>query len=105
MIKAIILFGIPGFVLAAAVHEPVAKILPARTVVVGERSVIQVDVAPLQDTLIVLPVNERIRHVFNGDAADWSVEQPTGAASRYLSVKVKTDDPVTTTILGGLGPR
>ena len=98
MIKTICFFSFSGLVLAAAAPPPVAKILPARTVVVGERSVIQVDVAPLQDTLIVLPVNERIRHVFNGDAADWSVEQPTSAASRYLSVKVKTDDPVTTTI-------
>jgi type IV secretion system protein VirB9 len=92
------LFSIAALASAAAPQPPVAKILPARTVVVGERSVISVDVAPLQDTLIVLPANERIRHIFNGDAADWLVEQPAGTASRYLSVKVKTDDSVTTTI-------
>jgi type IV secretion system protein VirB9 len=92
---SLLLALLSGPLFAAA---PVAKILPARTVVVGERSVIEVNVAPLQDTLIVLPANERIRHLFNGDSADWSVEMPTGPASRYLSVKVKTDDPVTTTI-------
>jgi type IV secretory pathway VirB9-like protein len=96
--KTLIFFSLPGVLLAATPPAVPIKILPARTVTVGERSVIDIDVAPLQNTLIVLPLNERVRNIFNGDAADWAVEQPPGAASRYLSIKVKTDDPVTTTI-------
>ncbi len=94
--KVLLFISLSG-ALVAAPAVPV-KILAARTVVVSERSVIDIDIAPLQNTLIVLPANERVRNVFNGDAGNWSVEVPPGPPSRYLSIKVKTDDPVSTTV-------
>jgi type IV secretion system protein VirB9 len=84
----------------AAVAVPVAMVwadtaLPARvdnprSVVVGERSVVDVYVSQFQDTLIVLPPAEKVRQTFVGDSANWVLttgksEEPT----RYISVKVK----------------
>ncbi len=86
------------FLAAAAV--PMAMVwadtaLPARvdnprSVVVGERSVVDVYVSQFQDTLIVLPPAEKVRQTFVGDSANWVLttgksEEPT----RYISVKVK----------------
>jgi type IV secretory pathway VirB9-like protein len=85
---------------SAAVAVPVAMVwadtaLPARvdnprSVVVGERSVVDVYVSQFQDTLIVLPPAEKVRQTFVGDSANWVLttgksEEPT----RYISVKVK----------------
>jgi len=84
----------------AAVAVPMAMVradtaLPARvdnprSVVVGERSVVDVYVSQFQDTLIVLPPAEKVRQTFVGDSANWVLttgksEEPT----RYISVKVK----------------
>jgi type IV secretory pathway VirB9-like protein len=84
----------------AAVAVPLATVwadtaLPAqvdnpRSVVVGERSVVDVYVSQFQDTSIVLPPAEKVRQTFVGDSANWVLttgksEEPT----RYISVKVK----------------
>jgi type IV secretion system protein VirB9 len=84
----------------AAVAVPMAMVcadtaLPARvdnprSVVVSERSVVDVYVSQFQDTLIVLPLAEKVRQTFVGDSANWVLttgksEEPT----RYISVKVK----------------
>lgn len=67
-----------------------AQVDKPRTVVVGERSVVDVYVAQFQDTLIVLPPAEKVRQTFVGDSVNWVLttgksEEPT----RYISVKVK----------------
>ena len=87
-------------VFLTAVAVPMAMVwadtaLPARvdnprSVVVGERSVVDVYVSQFQDTLIVLPPAEKVRQTFVGDSANWVLttgksEEPT----RYISVKVK----------------
>ncbi len=67
-----------------------ARVDNPRTVVVGERSVVDIYVSQFQDTLIVLPPSEKVRQTFVGDSANWILttgksEEPT----RYISVKVK----------------
>ena len=67
-----------------------AKVDNPRTVIVGERSVVDVYVSQFQDTLIVLPPTEKVRQTFVGDSANWMLttgksEEPT----RYISIKVK----------------
>lgn len=67
-----------------------ARVDNPRTVIVGERSVIDIYVSQFQDTLIVLPPSEKVRQTFVGDSANWVLttgksEEPT----RYISVKVK----------------
>lgn len=67
-----------------------ARVDNPRSVVVGERSVVDVYVSQFQDTLIVLPPAEKVRQTFVGDSANWVLttgksEEPT----RYISVKVK----------------
>jgi type IV secretion system protein VirB9 len=79
-------------VLAKAEPAP-AKVDNPRTVVVGERSVVDIYVSQFQDTLIVLPPSEKVRQTFVGDSANWVLttgksDQPT----RYISIKVK--DPI-----------
>jgi type IV secretory pathway VirB9-like protein len=69
------------------------KVDNPRSVVVGERSVVDVYLSQFQDTLIVLPPSEKVRQIFVGDTANWVLttgksEEPT----RYISVKVK--DPI-----------
>jgi type IV secretory pathway VirB9-like protein len=69
------------------------KVDNARSVVVGERSVVDIYLSQFQDTLIVLPPSEKVRQIFVGDTANWLLttgksDEPT----RYISVKVK--DPV-----------
>ncbi len=64
-----------------------------RTVVVGEKSVVDIYLSQFQDTLIVLPAAEKVRQTFVGDSANWVLttgksDEPT----RYISVKVK--DPI-----------
>jgi type IV secretion system protein VirB9 len=66
------------------------KVDNPRTVIVGERSVVEVYVAQFQDTLIVLPAAEKVRQTFVGDSLNWMLttgksEEPT----RYISIKVK----------------
>ncbi|MBV9154987.1 MAG: TrbG/VirB9 family P-type conjugative transfer protein [Acidobacteriaceae bacterium] len=67
-----------------------AKVDNPRTVVVGERSVVDIYVSQFQDTLIVLPPSEKVRQTFVGDSANWALttgksDEPT----RYISIKVK----------------
>jgi type IV secretory pathway VirB9-like protein len=67
-----------------------AKVDNPRSVVVGERSVVDVYLSQFQDTLIVLPPTEKVRQTFVGDSANWVLttgksDEPT----RYISVKVK----------------
>ena len=69
------------------------KVDNPRTVVVGERSVVDVYLSQFQDTLIVLPASEKVRQIFVGDSANWILatgksDEPT----RYISIKVK--DPI-----------
>ena len=70
-----------------------AKVDNPRTVVVGEKSVVDIYLSQFQDTLIVLPAAEKVRQTFVGDSANWVLttgksDEPT----RYISVKVK--DPI-----------
>jgi hypothetical protein len=67
-----------------------AKVDNPRTVVVGEKSVVDIYLSQFQDTLIVLPAAEKVRQTFVGDSANWVLttgksDEPT----RYISVKVK----------------
>ena len=86
------------FVAAAAISVASApsqtatavKVDNPRTVVVGERSVVDVYVSQFQDTLIVLPASEKVRQTFVGDSLNWMLttgksDEPT----RYISIKVK----------------
>jgi hypothetical protein len=86
------------FVAAAAISGAATPIQTAtavkvdnpRTVVVGERSVIDVYVSQFQDTLVVLPPSEKVRQTFVGDSLNWMLttgksDEPT----RYISIKVK----------------
>lgn len=78
-----------SMVLAKADPAP-AKVDNPRTVVVGERSVVDIYVSQFQDTLIVLPPSEKVRQTFVGDSANWVLttgksDEPT----RYISIKVK----------------
>lgn len=79
-------------VIAKADTAP-AKVDNPRTVVVGERSVVDIYLSQFQDTLIVLPASEKVRQTFVGDSANWVLttgksDEPT----RYISIKVK--DPI-----------
>lgn len=81
------------FVMLAKGDPAPAKVDNPRTVVVGERSVVDVYLSQFQDTLIVLPPSEKVRQIFVGDSANWVLttgksEEPT----RYISIKVK--DPI-----------
>lgn len=68
-----------------------------RTVVVGERSVVDVFIAIGYETLLVLPAQEKIRQSFGGDSDNWQVT--TGkAAGRFISVKMKTPEAQQTTV-------
>ena len=79
--------------MARAQIQVPARVDNPRTVVVGERSVVDVYLSQFQDTLIVLPPCEKVRQTFVGDSANWVLttgksDEPT----RYISVKVK--DPI-----------
>jgi type IV secretion system protein VirB9 len=91
-----LVFTAATFSVAAAQPDTTAtaaRVDNPRTVVVGERSVVDIYVSQFQDTLIVLPTSEKVRQTFVGDSANWVLttgksEEPT----RYISVKVK--DPI-----------
>ena len=81
------------FVVLANADPVPARVDNPRTVVVGERSVVDIYLSQFQDTLIVLPSNEKVRQIFVGDSANWVLttgksDEPT----RYVSIKVK--DPI-----------
>jgi type IV secretion system protein VirB9 len=65
-----------------------------RSVTVGERSVVPVYICPLQETLLILPTNEKVMKSFVADTANWKLESGReDQASRYLSIKVR--EPLT----------
>ncbi|HEX5424036.1 MAG TPA: TrbG/VirB9 family P-type conjugative transfer protein [Candidatus Acidoferrales bacterium] len=86
--------AIPAMFVVLGVADPIPiKVDNPRTVIVGERSVVDVYLAQFQDTLIVLPPTEKVRQIFVGDSANWVLttgksDEPT----RYISIKVK--DPI-----------
>lgn len=86
--------AIPALFVVLGNADPIpVKVDSPRTVVVGERSVVDVYLAQFQDTLIVLPPTEKVRQIFVGDSANWVLttgksDEPT----RYISIKVK--DPI-----------
>jgi len=90
----LILAALTGTFIAMVKADPApAKVDNPRTVVVGERSVVDIYVSQFQDTLIVLPASEKVRQTFVGDSANWVLttgksDEPT----RYISIKVK--DPI-----------
>lgn len=78
------------FVAGAKADPAPAKVDNPRSIVVGERSVVDIYVCQFQDTLIVLPPSEKVRQTFVGDSANWVLttgksDEPT----RYISIKVK----------------
>jgi hypothetical protein len=93
--KNFLLLLIAGAAYAATTPDQV-HIRRARTVVVGEHSVVDVYAAPLVSTLLCLPAQEHVREVIGGDSADWQVKPASKQQTRYVSVKLQTDDPVTT---------
>ena len=70
-----------------------AKVDNPRTVLVGEKSVVDIYLSQFQDTLIVLPAAEKVRQTFVGDSANWVLTTgKSDVPTRYISVKVK--DPI-----------
>lgn len=65
-----------------------------RTVRVGERTVADIFVCHLQNTILVLPEKELSRNSYVADAENWVIKTTNAnTASRFLSIKV--DKPVT----------
>ncbi|GAC1699924.1 MAG: hypothetical protein NVS9B4_00300 [Candidatus Acidiferrum sp.] len=60
----------------------------ARTVRVSEKTTVTIDASVLQSTLLVLPEDEKIMTVFEGDKENWMFES-TKVPGRFLSVKPK----------------
>ena len=78
-------------------HQPAPTPLPAisstpaptrdaRTVKVTEKTTIVINASLLESTLIVLPEQEKITAVFEGDKENWRYDT-TKVSGRYLSVK------------------
>jgi type IV secretion system protein VirB9 len=66
-----------------------------RSVTVGERSVVPINVCQLQATILVLPEHELTRNTVVSDTENWVLQTTaSNQASRFLSVKVKK--PLTT---------
>jgi type IV secretion system protein VirB9 len=71
------------------------KIDDPRSVTVGERSVVAINVCQLQNTLLVLPETELTRSTYVADTENWVLQTTRdNQASRFLSIKVR--QPVTT---------
>jgi hypothetical protein len=91
-----LVFSTAAFSVATAQPDTIAtaaRVDNPRTVVVGERSVVDIYVSQFQDTLIVLPTSEKVRQTFVGDSANWVLTTGKSEEStRYISVKVK--DPI-----------
>jgi type IV secretory pathway VirB9-like protein len=79
-----------SFAVAHGADTAPARVDNPRTVVVGERSVVDVYVSQFQDTLLVLPPAEKVRQTFIGDSANWVLNTgKTDEPNRYISIKVK----------------
>jgi type IV secretion system protein VirB9 len=83
-----------GLAWAGEPPQKVVRIDDPRTVTVGERSVVPIYLAQFQETMLVLPAQEKVVRVFVSDTSNWIAE--TGKSqeqlSRYISLKVK--DPL-----------
>jgi type IV secretory pathway VirB9-like protein len=93
IILAILLLTAAAF----AADKPSVTVDPPRSVVVGERSVVTVFLAGLQDTMLVLPKEEKVRAVFAGDTEQWKI-QTTKEPSRYISLSLKAPGAKQTTL-------
>jgi type IV secretion system protein VirB9 len=75
--------------LNAAEQPKAVSIDGPRTVTVSERSVVPISVCQFQETLLILPANERVMKAFIADTKNWKLESGReDQASRYLSIKV-----------------
>ena len=66
--------------------QPAPAAREARTVKVTQKSTVTIDVSVLQSTLLVLPEEEKIAAVFEGDKENWRFDT-TKISGRFLSVK------------------
>lgn len=86
--KYLALFFIAALLTEAEQPKP-ASIDGPRTVTVSERSVVPIYVCQFQETLLILPVNEKVMKAFIADTKNWKLESGReDQASRYLSIKV-----------------
>jgi type IV secretion system protein VirB9 len=76
---------------------PAVTVDAPRSVVVGERSVVTIYLSGLQDTMLVLPKQEKVRAVFAGDTDSWKI-QTTKEPSRYVSLSLKVPGAKQTTL-------
>lgn len=75
--------------LNAAEQPKAASIDGPRGVTVNERSVVPISVCQFQETLLILPPNEKVMKAFIADTKNWKLESGReDQASRYLSIKV-----------------
>ena len=80
--------------------SPAPTIDDPRSVTVGERSVVPIQVCQLQATILVLPERELTRNTVVSDTENWILETTAAKqASRFVTVKVKkpltTETPLT----------
>ena len=84
--------GLVGVSASAAELNPPAsmKIYDPRSVRVGERSVVTINVCQLMSTMLVLPDKEMTRVTQVADTDNWVLEtNQSKQASRFLSIKVR----------------
>jgi type IV secretion system protein VirB9 len=95
-----LLFFVAAAALIAADHTPTPTaaapaVSEARTVLVTQKSTVLIRTSVFASTLIVLPKEEKIATVFEGDKSNWRYDT-SKVSTRYLSIKpiapnVKTD--------------
>lgn len=95
-----ILFAASAFCADKPLVVPTApQIDDPRSVTVGERSVVPINVCELQNTILVLPEHELTRSTYVADTENWVLETTkTNQASRFLSLKVKKPLTAETTL-------
>lgn len=98
-----VIIGLLAVISCAAQVKPADKpvtIDDPRNVTVSERSVVPINVCQFQETLLILPAEEKVMKSFVGDSANWKLESAHGedVASRYISIKVKEPQSPTTTL-------
>jgi hypothetical protein len=99
-ISLFILFAASAFCADKPLVVPTApQIDDPRSVTVGERSVVPINVCELQNTILVLPEHELTRSTYVADTENWVLETTkTNQASRFLSLKVKKPLTAETTL-------
>ncbi|MDQ2840725.1 MAG: TrbG/VirB9 family P-type conjugative transfer protein [Acidobacteriota bacterium] len=95
-----ILFAASAFCADKPLVVPIApQIDDPRSVTVGERSVVPINVCQLQNTILVLPEHELTRSTYVADTENWVLETTkANQASRFLSLKVKKPLTAETTL-------